>query len=969
MPVQALFATLGEGFLSTNLNHEELASLLAAADAKERAALLTRHQQLVGVELAWALKDKVFNVWTSDPPRALNAANALTLLSSTFVHPEISALASWTSGIAALVEGQMEQAIEHLDESATRFQSLNKSHSAASTQISKLMALSMLGRYDEAIEQGLQARDVLLSHEDELAAGKIELNLGNLYFRRDQYNEAETFFRTARNRLVVMDDPSLLTMIDNGLANSFNLQHRFREAELLYEQALARSEKAGLDITQAEIECNIGDLALFQGRFDRALDYLERSRRRYASLDMPHESAVAELELADAYLELNLAPEAATLYERVIPIFLELGMRAERARAVASYGKTCLLLKQPEKARALLTEAYDIYQSEGNAVGMALVALIEAQAYYAESKYSDAIQATLQAEEQLSAAGHLGLFLLACLIRGESNYALGQYSEARKVLEQTLQEAQSLSLLQIAQRCYTALGALAIEEGHLLDAEKAFKQAIVVIEELRAPLPAEDFHTAFVEDKLIPYTALVRLCLADKQHYRVTEALEYIERARSRALFEMLGGTLAVHRKPQDDFEADLLTRLGSLREELSWYYSQINHPSDSDSDRTPETMAKLYDAVRERERAVAEINRQLNQRNIAEPDDQGLSSAVRTYGVETLQGDLGPDTALIEYFSIDGELLAFVMTSTSIDVVRNLGRESQVESAINQLRFQTDSLRHGMERMRGHLDQLSRRAQHYLHSLYDVLLEPIEKQLDQQRLVIVPHRALNYVPFQALYDGEQYVIERREICYAPSSSILHYCLTQPQKPLEHALLLGVPDERVPRVRDEVNGLASLFPQATALLDEEATIAALREQVATADILHLACHGWFRPDNPLFSSLKLGDGWLTVRDTYSLDVNCSLVTLSACETGVHAVAPGDELLGIARGFFSAGIPSLLVSLWAVDDESTATLMQDFYTRLCAGDRPAAALRHAQCNLLKQYSHPFFWSPFVLLGRW
>ena len=931
--------------------------------------MLTRHQQLVGVKLAWALKDQVLNAWSSDPARALNANATLNVLASSIIHPELPALVAWTSGIIALIEGQMEQAIQHLNKSAAHFKSLDKLHAAASTQISKLIALSMLGRYDEAIEEGLRARDALLLYGDELAAGKVELNLGNLYFRRDQYDEAETFFRTARSRLVVMNDPSLLTMVDNGLANAFNLQHRFREAELLYEQALTRAQEAGLEITQAEIECNIGDLALFQGRFDRALDYLERSRRRYATLDMPHESAVAELELADAYLELNLAPEAATLYERVIPLFLELGMRAEQARAAANYGKTCLLLKQPEKARTLLTEAYDIYQSEGNAVGMALVSLVESQDYYAEGKYSDAIQATLQAEEQLSASGHLGLFLLARLIHGECSYAIGQYSEAKTILEQTLQEAQRLSLLQIAQRCYTVLGALAMEDRQLLEAEQAFKQAVLMIEELRAPLPAEDFHTAFVEDKLTPYTALVRLCLSDNQHGRVTEALEYIERARSRALFEMLGGTLAVHRKPQDEFEADLLTRLGSLREELSWYYSQINHPSDNESDRTPETMAKLYDAVRERERAVAEINRQLNQRNINESGDRDLPSAVRTYGVETLQCDLGTDTALIEYFSIDGELLAFVMTSTSIDVVRNLGHEAQVESTINQLRFQTDSLRHGMERMRSHLDQLSKRAQHYLHSLYNVLLEPIEKQLDQQRLVIIPHRTLNYVPFQALYDGEQYVIERREICYAPSSSILHYCLTQKQKPLERALLLGVPDERVPRVRDEVNGLASLFPQATALLDEEATIAALREQVTTADILHLACHGWFRPDNPLFSSLKLGDGWLTVRDTYSLDMNCSLVTLSACETGVNAVAPGDELLGIARGFFSAGIPSLLVSLWAVDDESTAALMHDFYTRLCAGDRPAAALRHAQCNLLKQYSHPFFWSPFVLLGRW
>jgi CHAT domain-containing protein len=106
-----------------------------------------------------------------------------------------------------------------------------------------------------------------------------------------------------------------------------------------------------------------------------------------------------------------------------------------------------------------------------------------------------------------------------------------------------------------------------------------------------------------------------------------------------------------------------------------------------------------------------------------------------------------------------------------------------------------------------------------------------------------------------------------------------------------------------------------------------------------------------------------------VRDAYGLNLRCELVTLSACETGVSALAPGDEWIGLARGFFSAGAPSLLVSQWTVDDEATAGFMIDFYSRLQAGAGPAAALRHAQCRLLEDKPHPYFWAPFVLLGRW
>jgi CHAT domain-containing protein len=100
-----------------------------------------------------------------------------------------------------------------------------------------------------------------------------------------------------------------------------------------------------------------------------------------------------------------------------------------------------------------------------------------------------------------------------------------------------------------------------------------------------------------------------------------------------------------------------------------------------------------------------------------------------------------------------------------------------------------------------------------------------------------------------------------------------------------------------------------------------------------------------------------------------LNLHCALVTLSACETGVSAVAPGDELIGLARGFFAAGSPSLVLSLWTVDDDATAELMNEFYKNLIETGSPTTALRLAQLSVMKTKPHPFFWSPFILMGRW
>jgi CHAT domain-containing protein len=139
------------------------------------------------------------------------------------------------------------------------------------------------------------------------------------------------------------------------------------------------------------------------------------------------------------------------------------------------------------------------------------------------------------------------------------------------------------------------------------------------------------------------------------------------------------------------------------------------------------------------------------------------------------------------------------------------------------------------------------------------------------------------------------------------------------------------------------------------------------------DVLHLATHGDFRPDNPLFSGLALADGWLTALEMFDLRLNASLVTLSACQTGRSLVGGGDELLGLMRALLYAGAASLLLSLWPVEDHSSAELMEHVYQRLADGQSKRAALREAQLCLLNEssarapYAHPYYWAPFFLVG--
>lgn len=945
------------------MEKSEFIAQLLASDEQGQRALFGLHPEQVDLTLAWALKATFDEYESKDPARAATVAATVTTLAQALNDPQITALATWTSGIAAIYTGQLETAHTRLSLAREQFLACNQPLYAAATQISNLRVLATLGRDEEAIQWGEWALTQFETAGDQLATGKILLNLGILHFMRERYVTTEMLLRQAHIRYATLDDQNGLTAVENNLATVLTAQYKFAEVEALYSRALARAETRKIEVDLALLECNLGCLALAQGHFDRALDYLERSRRRYATLQMPHELAIADQEIADAYLELNLAPEAATIYARVTPLFAELGMRAEQARALAYHGRAALLLNQLDLAHTLLAEANALYQTLGNEVGAAMVRLYQAYAAFLAADFTTATTTAQQTEAAFAAVNAWGRLLQARWLRGEALRQQGNRRAARLLLEETLRDAQQQMVPQIAHRCFTALGQVAMADGDVSQAEAHFRSALELIEHMRAPLPAEAFRIAFLSDKLTPYTELIRLCLADGSPQRVAEALGYVERARARALLDLLGDVQPASPAPTDTFTAEVNARIATLREELNWFYSQINRPDSPTATRGPAALADLQVQVQEREAAMLDLMHRLQQRT------DGWQGNDATFDLAQLQSHLDTDTMLVEYFTLDGALLAFVVTDQTLTVVDLHCREEDVQNAVQQFHFQLGALRYARERMARHQPTLMARTNHHLARLYDHLLRPLAPYLGTRRLLVAPHRVLNYVPFHALYDGTHYVVEERELCYTPSATIFQHCLATPKRPWQQALLLGVPDEAAPRIHDEIATLAPLFPAGQVLLNDAATRTALLAQAPTADLLHLACHGRFRADNPLFSALQLSDGWFTVHDAAQLKLRCNLVTLSACETGVNTSAPGDELLGLVRGFLLAGAPTLLVSLWTVDDAATAEMMTLFYTRLLAGDSAAAALRHAQRQLLQQHPHPFLWAPFILYGHW
>jgi CHAT domain-containing protein len=282
-------------------------------------------------------------------------------------------------------------------------------------------------------------------------------------------------------------------------------------------------------------------------------------------------------------------------------------------------------------------------------------------------------------------------------------------------------------------------------------------------------------------------------------------------------------------------------------------------------------------------------------------------------------------------------------------------------------LHFQFGSLRFGGDQLASFTDQLKSRADSYLQQLYDKLIAPFELDLGDRDVIVVPSGVLNYVPFHALHDGTKYLVESRTVRYAPSASVWSSLNSKRTGVAANAFLMAYADERIPLVNDEVKKLTKLLPNARAVTAKNATFDSFQTGAPNTDIIHLACHGQFRPDNPMFSSVHLADGWVTVRDLYAMRLKAKVVTLSACETGLSKVHAGDEILGLARGFLSAGAKALVLSLWAVNDEATSRLMLEFYSDLQRNGDVAASLRIAQKSFIDRGEHPYYWSAFFVIG--
>jgi CHAT domain-containing protein/tetratricopeptide (TPR) repeat protein len=547
---------------------------------------------------------------------------------------------------------------------------------------------------------------------------------------------------------------------------------------------------------------------------------------------------------------------------------------------------------------------------------------------------------------------------------------VGRYADAKPFLDEILGKEGMKALAGIYWAALYDRGRIAEHEGNLDEAVKYYRTAIDEIERQRTTINTEGAKIGFFGDKQAVYQALVRLLF---QTGKFEEAFLIGERAKSRALVDLLARKQDFRIAAQDPEKVNqLLSRAQAGEVALA-----RNTAADA------ELAAKLSQRSLPTEKAdaVAILNEvrsfKVEAREQLAAQSPELASIVTVSAVklEDIKARLPADEALVSYYHTDQDLFAFVLTAQGLQGTK-LAREG-LEADVRRFRQMMDnsqSQSRDVRRVAGtpETDYLGLSQQ-----LYQRLLKPIEAQLQQRQVTIVPHGILHYLPFNALHDGARFAIERYALRMLPSASTLRYLRADKSAKTGQILAFGNPDLGDPKLdlnfaQQEALDVTKTRPDSKALLRQDATKTAFREFGAQFKYLHFATHGQFNADEPLASALMLArkdkeDGRLTVSDLYSLSLDADLVTMSACETGLGKIANGDDIIGLTRGFLYAGARSVVASLWKVDDKATSTLMTRFYEKLGKTDQ-REALRQAQLETKAAFPHPYYWAAFQITGN-
>lgn len=795
--------------------------------------------------------------------------------------------------------------------------------------------------------------------------------LASMKAEQGKVHEAIPQFEALRPLAERTESPVIRYAATVNLARLYRVVGRAEDADAMVHAgvALAPTTKAPQHEVYALIQ--LAEMEHAHSNYTAAIDAYERLLGVARRTGIAHDETRALVQLAELYTFLSDTTRAAFYAQQALDVAAQQTYAYPQFIAARARAGLHVRQGQPDRAAALYQQALRQVGSQNGSQYRCDIELGLGYARYLQGRWNDAARhfsnGIRTADAIQYAAGQIGHRVRLARIYREQ----GRLTDADRLLTEATTRSATVERPDFDWLIWAEKAALAEAQEQPEAALTAYEQALDAFEQSRAGVP-DELKAGFLEDYHALYTdaAFLAHTLAPARAFRIAE------RARARHLAEITG-RLHAERTLPDSLQAHLY----AFNERLTEIRTQLSQPL---ADTTHIHLQTERDQIQaKKSRFFAELA--VNQPHL----HQALHPPVRSF--TDLQQALQPEDVVLAYLVGNTQTLAFGVTrDTLVSVVLEIGQASLDTRVRQLLPWLTKASTQAYNLDEG-------------HTFYTDIVAPILAQLPTgQRLTIIPDDALFYVPFDLLpttppagpqrYASVRYLLHTYAIRYSPSASMLHDAVTH--APPDQALLaLGNPlfpavtdTARTPLLpplpgtqQETLRARAHLPGQV--LTEANATEAAWRAAAPNHRILHLATHALLDDHQPMYSSIVLtppdthrtpeNDGYLQSYELYNQRLSADLAVLSACNTARGDLQQGEGLVGLVRGFQQAGVPSVVASLWPVNDAATTSLMDRFYTHLADGQPADNALRAAKLDWLAGASdlraNPFYWASFIPIG--
>ena len=848
------------------------------------------------------------------------------------------------------------------------------------------------GDFEQAVSHFLRSLSIKKREGEPISADMAGIynNLGVANRRLYNTGDAMLCYDTARTIYVNLYGPDYrwLGVVYQNQGNILRDKRDFGSAFSYFNNAFRIFTLNGMTEWLAMLHNNMGIAYYMTGDYERAKENYRlslgiRERTDPASVSFPAGN------LAICYKETGDISTADTYYRMALDAVSEnLGeQNPNYAINLMNYGLFLITDgEDPERGYEMLLRALEVHRSVFGEKGQHIARTLMNIGYYHETtgEYEKALE-----------------YQQRSLVANSKSFTPGSIEDNPAVDDDVFSPDYIIASLKHKAIAFLLLAGETNRLENLGNSLLTYRAAIGFIERMRMGHLTEESRILLAENEHETYMQALH---AAWKLFELTSGMQYLEEAFELSERSKAAGLLAslrdVEARSFGGVPEDLLEQERSLKRRIA-AFSELIYEEQRIANASAEKITFWQERVFSLELELNELVSMLEENF---PDYYALKYDTEVAGIERLKKSLGSKDALVSYVYNDSIVYIFTVTGRDAGLLcKNIGEplDSLVATLLDVVT--TGNLdRNVREDFRSFTTSSG--------SLYNILIDPVIDRIRGKRLVIVPDGLLSYVPFELLlssgrlevtdsYRNLPYLLREFTISYGYSATLWRQSLKKPAGGKGKMLAMAPSYEYselpvhngysnrqyyrdklmpLPGAREEAITVAALM-DGMVMLDEEATEYNFKRHAGDYRMLHLAMHTLIDDENPMFSKLIFSesgdddeDGLLNTYEIYNLSLNASLAVLSSCRSGYGTLRHGEGVMSLARGFLYAGVPSIVMTNWEIEDKSGAEIMTGFYSYIIRGYRKDEALRLARLDFLENVdmlrAHPYFWGAYVCIGN-